>query len=259
MASQSYPFERLFPTHPNSISITIHEVSDGIMATLLRSSLIHANRPQAISLLRTYATSSSNTPPLKSSNHTRITTFNDDGRVNWNRLSTREKAARSTQQSFNFLVILAGVLMTGAVSYLMYTEVFSLDSKTSQFNYAVSRIKDSRECVSLLCGPGGRANDIKAYGEGSNWNRWNRNRAIASSSSVDRAGNENLHIHFNVEGPAGRGVVRVHLVRPKAGGNWEYKVLALDVPGHERVWLENKDKKFGVDKKNGTMFGIKWW
>ncbi|KAE9961598.1 hypothetical protein BLS_001653 [Venturia inaequalis] len=210
-------------------------------------------------LLRTYATSPSSALPPKSSNHTRITTFNDDGRVNWNRLSTREKAARSTQQSFNFLVIMAGVLMTGAVSYIMYTEVFSLDSKTSQFNYAVAKVKDSRECVSLLCGPGGRANDIKAYGEGSNWNRWDRNRAIAGSSSVDRAGNENWYIHFNVEGPVGRGVVRVHLIRPKEGGEWEYKVLALDVPGHERVWLENMDRKFGVDKKSGTMFGIKWW
>ncbi|TLD36483.1 TIM21-domain-containing protein [Venturia nashicola] len=229
------------------------------MATFLRSSLIHSNRRQANSLLRAYATSSSSNPPPKSSNHTRITTFNDDGRVNWNRLSTREKAARSTQQSFNLLVIIAGVLMTGAVSYIMYTEVFSLDSKTSQFNYAVSKIRDSRECVSLLCGPGGRAKDIKAYGEGSNWNRWDRNRVIAGSSSVDRAGNENWHIHFNVEGPVGRGVVRVHLIRPKERGEWEYKVLALDVPGHERVWLENMGWKFGVDKKSGTMFGIKWW
>ncbi|KAE9990325.1 hypothetical protein Vi05172_g12803 [Venturia inaequalis] len=229
------------------------------MAIPLRTPLRYVNRRQAMFLLRTYATSPSSALPPKSSNHTRITTFNDDGRVNWNRLSTREKAARSTQQSFNFLVIMAGVLMTGAVSYIMYTEVFSLDSKTSQFNYAVAKVKDSRECVSLLCGPGGRANDIKAYGEGSNWNRWDRNRAIAGSSSVDRAGNENWYIHFNVEGPVGRGVVRVHLIRPKEGGEWEYKVLALDVPGHERVWLENMDRKFGVDKKSGTMFGIKWW
>lgn len=155
-------------------------------------------------------------------------------------------------------MIIAGVLMTGAVSYIMYIEVFSLDSKTSQFNYAVAKIKDSRECVALLCGPGGRANDIKAYGEGSNWNKWDRNRTIAGSSSMDRAGNENWHIHFNVEGPFGRGVVRVHLIKPRDGGEWEYKVLALDVPGHERVWIEKMDRDFGFDKKSGTMFGIKW-
>jgi import inner membrane translocase subunit TIM21 len=244
------------------IIITTCNNNNGIMSILLRSSLIHIPRRQALTLAlpRTYATSSSstNTPP-KPSTHTRITTFNDDGLVNWNRLSTREKAARSTQQSFNFIVIIAGVLMTGAVSYILYKEVFSPTSKTSQFNYAVSRIKDSPECVRLLCGPHGRAKEIKAYGEGSNWNRWDRNRTIAGSTTVDRLGVENWHIHFNVEGPVGRGVVRVHLVRGPQGGEWEYKVLALDVPGHHRVWLENMDKKFGVDKKSGTMFGIKWW
>ncbi|MCJ1302824.1 hypothetical protein MMC08_005629 [Hypocenomyce scalaris] len=41
-----------------------------------------------------------------------ITVASDDGRVRWSDLSTREKAARTTQQTFNFGIILAGMVMT---------------------------------------------------------------------------------------------------------------------------------------------------
>jgi len=41
-----------------------------------------------------------------------VTTFNDDGRVPWGDLSAREKAARTTQQSFNFGLIILGAALT---------------------------------------------------------------------------------------------------------------------------------------------------
>lgn len=41
-----------------------------------------------------------------------VTIANDDGRVTWANLSIREKAARTTQQTFNLGVVLAGVIMT---------------------------------------------------------------------------------------------------------------------------------------------------
>lgn len=40
-----------------------------------------------------------------------VTAFNDDGKVAWGDLSAKEKAARTTQQTFNFsLIVLAAVL-----------------------------------------------------------------------------------------------------------------------------------------------------
>ncbi|KAL8846903.1 MAG: hypothetical protein Q9198_011260, partial [Flavoplaca austrocitrina] len=42
-----------------------------------------------------------------------ITVANDDGGVNWKELSVGEKAARTTQQTFNFGIILMGLVMTG--------------------------------------------------------------------------------------------------------------------------------------------------
>jgi len=41
-----------------------------------------------------------------------VTAFNDDGRVPWGELSGKEKAARTTQQTFNFGMILAGAVLT---------------------------------------------------------------------------------------------------------------------------------------------------
>lgn len=41
-----------------------------------------------------------------------VTMLNDDGRVAWSDLSVREKAARTTQQTFNFGMIILGAMLT---------------------------------------------------------------------------------------------------------------------------------------------------
>jgi import inner membrane translocase subunit TIM21 len=219
--------------------------------SLLRpASLKRAHKPAACLLVhRSYATAKP--PPHK---HRQVTTFNDDGRVRWGDLSIREKGARSTQQSFNFLVIIAGVLMTGAVAQLLYKEVFAVDSKTSHFNRTVTRIKNDAHCVDILAG--GDAKKIKAYGEPT-WNRWSRNRAIASKTEKDGVGVRHMRMHFNVEGPKAHGVVQLHMIQ--RDGEWEYKLLALDVPGHQRIYLENADAAKLDTRKDGKMFGVKWW
>lgn len=59
---------------------------------------------------RYYATSNSLAGTLSTSSRKQVTVGNDDGRVPWGQLSAGEKAARTTQQTFNFGVILAGAL-----------------------------------------------------------------------------------------------------------------------------------------------------
>lgn len=55
--------------------------------------------------------SPSSTPPSQPQRRS-VTPFNDSGAVKWTDLSLGEKAARTTQQSFNFVVIIAGVVLT---------------------------------------------------------------------------------------------------------------------------------------------------
>jgi len=60
---------------------------------------------------RHYVTSNS-LGDAKTSSRKQVTIRNDDGRVKWGELTVGEKAARTTQQTFNFGIILAGLSMT---------------------------------------------------------------------------------------------------------------------------------------------------
>ncbi|KAH0565905.1 hypothetical protein GP486_000708, partial [Trichoglossum hirsutum] len=180
-------------------------------------------RASALVLARGHATQRS---PGTNRNPTRkqITVASDDGRVRWGELSAREKAARTTQQTFNFVTVLVGLVMTGGVITFLYLEVFSPEGKTNQFNRAVDRIKKDRRCTELL----GDSKKIKAYGEPT-WNKWARSRPIASSIRKDRTGTDHLLMHFNVEGPLNSGVVNLHMTRRPDQSEFEYKYLFLDV------------------------------
>ncbi|KAK6367369.1 uncharacterized protein PV06_06660 [Exophiala oligosperma] len=202
---------------------------------------------QAFRHASTSSSSSSNTPRRA------ISVTSDDGRYNWSELSTSEKAARGTQQTFNFLVVAAGLVGTATISYLLYQELISPDSSAIQFNAAVSRIKSSPECRALL----GPSREIKAFGEPTS-NKWARARPLAHSTETDRYGTTHFRMHFNVAGPEGSGVVSVHMTKPRDGDRLEYQLLSLTVKGHETIYLENKEAERNVKGKVAKMFGVQW-
>lgn len=142
------------------------------------------------------STTSSSLPKdaASSSRRRAVTIVNDTGAVPWKELSLGEKAARTTQQSFNLGIVLLGVGLTGAVATVLWLEVFSTDSKTAYFNRAADRIRADAQCRKLLTGDERASKrDIEAHGEPS-WSRWARNRVIASRLETDRAGVEHLHM-----------------------------------------------------------------
>ena len=64
-------------------------------------------------LSRQYATHKGlGTTPSTGPRRRTVTAFNDDGFVPWNELSAGEKASRATQQTFNFGMVLAGIVLT---------------------------------------------------------------------------------------------------------------------------------------------------
>jgi len=223
----------------------------GLIARLPSSSYGAIRQPKLLpsSVSRSYATHNTVNSGRKS-----VTLASDDGRIPWHELSAGEKVVRSTQQSFNFAIIVVGMIATGGVAWFLYQEVFSTDSKTYHFNEAHARIKADPRCIEVL----GDSKKIRAYGEAT-WNRWTRNRHIASRTERDGAGREHLIMHFNVEGPKEKGVVRLHMTKEKDQHKFEYKYLALDVKGHQRIYLENRDVVETEGRKSGRMFGVKWW
>lgn len=64
-------------------------------------------------LTRCYASSNGlGTTAAPTQKRRSVTPFNDTGSVPWSELSSAEKAARATQQSFNFGLIMAGLVLT---------------------------------------------------------------------------------------------------------------------------------------------------
>ncbi|KAJ5666148.1 uncharacterized protein N7477_008596 [Penicillium maclennaniae] len=202
-------------------------------------------------ITRLYATQGNFGDGLKPKRRS-VTVLSDDGRYAWGDLSGREKVARATQQSFNFVIVIAGVVLTGGVFTLLYQEVFSPNSGTWQFEKAVERIKEDPRCTKLL----GDRREIKAYGENTN-SRWARSRPIATTHEKDRLGREHLRMNFHVEGPLNSGVVHVHMIKHLDKNELEYQLLALDVKGHSRIILEKASERPSV-ASSLKLFGIQW-
>jgi import inner membrane translocase subunit TIM21 len=200
---------------------------------------------------------SSNTPPTPKRRS--VTVVNDTGRIPWQNLSIGEKAARTTQQTFNLGLVLVGLAATGAVFTVLYLEVFSTDSKTAVFNRTADRVRKDPKCLEILAGEGMHTKrEITAHGEPSH-SRWARNRTIASRLETDKAGVEHLHMHFYVEGPAAKGTVQVHMTKAPGEKDFQYRTLALDVPGQQRHYLVNVDGlSSGLSKAGGRLFGVRW-
>lgn len=220
------------------------------LGTLL--SFPSGRRHTIIKSLRNYATQDAVRNPSTPSRK-QITVANDDGRIAWKELSVKEKAARTTQQTFNLSVILTGLVMTGGCAYFLYKEVFSTDSKTVQFNRAVDRIRSDSRVKDIL----GSDHKIRAFGEPT-WNRWARARPIASNTYKDSRDTEHFMMHFNVEGSSRRGVVNLHTVKGPGESEWKYKYLTLDVKGQPRIYLENTDFIPGKQHSSFNFLGMQW-
>lgn len=80
-----------------------------------------------------------------------------------------------------------------------------------------------------------------------------------SNIRKDSSGTEHLVMHFNMEGPRDKGVVSLHMTKRPSQDEFEYKYLALDVPGHSRIYLENADSAANSLGKGVTkLFGVQW-
>lgn len=80
------------------------------------SNFVASNSLRPILLSRTYATQNTGPTGLGATTigpkRRKVTAFNDDGYVRWNDLSTGEKAARATQQTYNLGMIIVGIVLT---------------------------------------------------------------------------------------------------------------------------------------------------
>lgn len=64
-------------------------------------------------------------------------------------------------------------------------------------------------------------------------------------------------MNFHVEGPRAEGMAYLHLLRRPGQSEFAYQYFYVDVPGHDRIYLEKSVNSVAGEKKR-TLFGIKW-
>ena len=73
----------------------------------------------------------------------------------------------------------------------------------------------------------------------------------------DKTGIETLNMRFLVQGKKAEGWVSLQMERLPGQLEFDYVLLALDVQGHQRVYLEGGRTSTG--KRGNRMLGIKLW
>jgi import inner membrane translocase subunit TIM21 len=139
----------------------------------------------------------------------------------------------------------------------MFEDVFSPNSKTSYFNRAVTKIKASPECVDVL----GPVEKMTFYGESVRSSfrraRINEPTPIARLSKDKTTGIETQKMQFLVKGDKAEGWVTMHLEKTPDEREFRWVLLALDVQGRQRIYIEGRDQ-VGLRKASTKLLGINW-
>lgn len=61
-----------------------------------------------------------------------------------------------------------------------------------------------------------------------------------------------------MDGPKNNGIVHVYMTRRAGDSEFEYTYLYVEVPGHDRIYIENNEHGGTVKGKAMKLFGIRW-
>lgn len=170
------------------------------------------------------------------------------------------RITRAFTFSFATVLVVVGTGIALLVVYLILSELFLPTGDTRTFNKAVNLVeKNPQAQLAMQFEPGSR---IKAHGDSHGGGNWVRNRPVHGLRSKGKDGKDHLLMKFHVKSDAGiHGTVVLEQVDNSYWSS-EFSYIALDIPGHKRIWIiEPKWKsKDYVPKLNGNsgFLGLKW-
>ena len=148
------------------------------------------------SVKRAYATQSSlgSSTSTKTVSRRAVTVTSDDGRYDWNELSRGEKAARTTQQTFNTLLVAAGLGGTACIPLREWVDanVVSASSPTS------STKNSSLQTARLYSSTTPSTESKLLQSAGSYWGRRTRSSLTASLHRTNGPGLAHLRIRWRL-------------------------------------------------------------
>ena len=111
-----------------------------------RASTIATNTGILVSSRRQYATHHQTQQEKQETSKRRaVTPFNDDGHVPWAQLSAGEKAGRAVQQSFNFGLVILGVVMTVCFTFFLSLHIRFSSPQFSSCSHTLTKNHKNRE------------------------------------------------------------------------------------------------------------------
>ncbi|XP_020284553.1 mitochondrial import inner membrane translocase subunit Tim21 [Pseudomyrmex gracilis] len=143
-------------------------------------------------------------------------------------VSTTEKVTRNIKSAGYLGVIIAGVGITGAILYTLFSELFSSNSPYGVFSRARVCCMEHPKVVDLLGAP------LKAYGEET---RRGRRRHINHMYYI-KNGIKYMRIQFYIEGTRRRGTAYVD-VKESSSGNYEYVYMCVVVNNIGTIIIED--------------------
>ena len=128
---------RLLPTNPSSI---------------LKANFVELRQPVHVQKRNATQSGLGSKPGGAGPTRRAVTVTTDDGRYKWSDLTTGEKAARTTQQSFNFLLVAAGLVGTVCVNrrFEAFANDASLRSHISSTQNFLQLIPKPANSITLL-------------------------------------------------------------------------------------------------------------
>jgi import inner membrane translocase subunit TIM21 len=78
---------------------------------------------------------------------------------------------------------------------------------------------------------------------------------ISQSGRNEQSGIDSIKMKFLVKGDKAEGWATMHLEKKIDDIEYHYVLLALDVPGHQRIYIEGKPSLMQAPKK---ILGVNW-
>ncbi|XP_075388737.1 mitochondrial import inner membrane translocase subunit Tim21 [Tenrec ecaudatus] len=141
-------------------------------------------------------------------------------------VSTTQKVKEAGRDLTYFLVVLAGIGITGGLLYVIFSELFSSTSPNQIYGKALERCRSHPEVTGVLGEP------IKGYGETTRRGR----RQHVSYIKYTQDGLQHMRLKFYIEGsePGKQGTVHLEVKENPESGQYEFHYILVEVDSYPR-------------------------
>ncbi|XP_069709382.1 mitochondrial import inner membrane translocase subunit Tim21 [Phaenicophaeus curvirostris] len=150
-------------------------------------------------------------------------------------LSAAQKVKEAGRDFTYFIVVLAGIGVTGGLLYVIFKELFSSSSPSKIYGDALEKCRSHPEIIGVF------GESIKGYGEATRRGR----RQLVSHIEFIKEGLKHMRLKFYIEGSESgkRGTVHVEVKENPERGRFEVRYIFVDVDTYPRRTIVIEDNR----------------